>query len=79
MTDKIKLEDMTLSEVRGLRDRMAAKINEAITNIVKEFNEGILCGDVNTLVETKIVAYSTPFGEILVPTNVSINITPKAG
>ena len=44
MTDKIKLEDMTLKQIRELKEGYQIRVAEALTAIQKEFMEKYDCG-----------------------------------
>lgn len=55
MTDKIKLEDMTLAEIKELKEGYQIRVAEALTVIQNEFMEKYDCGyplvNVHTYVE----------------------------
>lgn len=55
MTDKIKLEDMTLKQIRELKEGYQIRVAEALTAIQNEFMEKYDCGfplvNVHTSVE----------------------------
>lgn len=61
MSDKIKLEDMTLREIGELKCYMANNIRNAIYEIVRTFNEQYDCGipiiKVNTDVEKQVFEF----------------------
>lgn len=44
MTDKIKLEDMTLNQIRELKEGYQIRVTEALTAIQNEFMEKYDCG-----------------------------------
>lgn len=54
MTDKIKLEDMTLRQIGELKCYMANDIRKAISDIVSKYNNQYDCGIPNIRVYTEI-------------------------
>lgn len=59
MTDKIKLEDLTLKQIRELKEGYQIRVAEALTAIQSEFMEKYDCGfplvDVRTSYERSYV------------------------
>lgn len=64
MTDKIKLEDMTLRQARELKEGYQIRVAEALTAIQNEFMEKYDCGIplVNIYTETKDEVFYTETG-----------------
>lgn len=74
MTDKIKLEDMTLGQIRKLKEHMANNIRNAIWDIVRNFNEQYDCGDVDLSIDTDIRELRTEWGEKFAPSQVKYDV-----
>ncbi|MBD5381979.1 hypothetical protein [Clavibacter sp.] len=77
MTDKIKIEDMTLGQIRELKEHMANNIRNAICDIVRNFNEQYDCGDIDLSIDTDIREFRTEWGEKFAPSDVRYGIAIK--
>lgn len=64
MSDKIKLEDMTLKQIRELKEGYQIRVAEALTAIQREFMDKYDCGIpiVNISTETKDEVFYTERG-----------------
>lgn len=68
MSDKIKLEDMTLRQIREVKTELQKKIGIAINNVILDFYDKYDCGEVVLDIETdEQRPIETDTGEIIIP------------
>lgn len=77
MTDKIKLEDMNLKQIRELKEGYKIRVAEALYAIRREFEELYDCGDVNLTVYTYIRKFKTEQGVRFAPSDITYDIKIK--
>lgn len=78
MTDKIKLEDMTLAEIKEQKRILAYSVRDAIVRAVYDYHKRCDCGDVYVRVDTDIIPpIETEQGEVLIPSQPFYNIRIK--
>lgn len=77
MTDKIKLEDMTLKQIRELKEGYQIRVAEALYAIRREFEQLYDCGDINLTVYTDIREFKTEQGERFAPSDITYYIKIK--
>lgn len=59
MTDKIKIEDMTMGAIQLLKKTIASDVETALYNIVRKYKEEYDLGVIGISVETELLTYNT--------------------
>lgn len=77
MTDKIKIEDMTLKQIRELKEGCQIRVAEALYAIRREFEELYDCGDVDLTAYTNIREFKTEQGVRFAPSDITYDIEIK--
>lgn len=77
MPKKIKLEDLTLKQIRELKEGYQIRVAEALHAIRREFEGRYDCCDVDLTVYTDIRKFKTEQGERFAPSDITYDIKIK--
>ena len=74
-TTRIRIEDMTLGEIKKLKAGLEHEIIKVIHEKVSAFRNVYDCGDIGVCVNTDILEAKTGHGEFIVPSHVQYYAT----